>query len=170
MADWRKNIKEKIKQKRTGKPLPASQVIKVQRMSADVSGAWQKFSRVGPLQAVRMRNDEELTIESLKEACKAAFQVDLEAELLASERGPGVESLEELQLNKVVHVRFFVKEADIAEFKPANQKRKLSVSVATTSSAPTYLQPISTPAKVSKRSLAVSVPQSHLFKFRTDQE
>ena len=111
MADWRNQLKQKIVRKRTNqneKAKASAKVLKVQRLSADVGGAWQKYSRVGPLCAVRVDNVNDLELNSFLTECKKAFQIhDHDVELLCSDRGPPAQSLTEINIDKIIHVRFF---------------------------------------------------------------
>ena len=115
MSDWRNLMKAQIAKKRTGGRAKEDQeaklttkVFRVQRLSAEVGGAWQKYSRVGPLSAVRMENFDKNDIKKFIHECKKVFEVDdLEAELLCTDRGPPAESLDELNIDKVIHIRFF---------------------------------------------------------------
>lgn len=59
--------------------------ITVQRLSADVEGKCQKYSRVGALTLVPL--DKELTLENIKDACKAHFGSSLECDVLSGGKG-----------------------------------------------------------------------------------
>ena len=83
MADkadkWMK-FKKAMKEKRTGKqgkskdPRRNKEEIVVQRLSADVTGKAQKYSRIGPREFVQIGfDDDELTIEKIKGACLKHF-------------------------------------------------------------------------------------------------
>ena len=80
----------------------------VQRLSATVSGKAQKFSRIGPREFVPYPQDD-LTVRGIKKACLAHFGrrvSGMECDILAGEQGPSCNSLEQVNINKVIHVRF----------------------------------------------------------------
>ena len=66
MADAWKRLNEKVKAKRTKKNQPKDHRRKdeltVQRLSAEVSGKAQKYTRIGPREFVPFDETEELTI------------------------------------------------------------------------------------------------------------
>ena len=64
----------------------------MQRLSAEVSGKAQKYTRVGPREFVSYQdNDGELTIEGVKEACEKHFALEhMSCDILASDQGPSV--------------------------------------------------------------------------------
>ena len=69
-----------MKEKRTGKqgkskdPRRNKEEIVVQRISADVTGKAQKYSRIGPREFVQVGfDDDESTIEKIKGACLKHF-------------------------------------------------------------------------------------------------
>lgn len=78
--------------------------LTVQRLSANVEGKCQKYSRIGPLTLVPC--EKELTLENIKDACKAHFNTVLECDVLAGERGPSFTDSGQIQNWKVLHVRF----------------------------------------------------------------
>ena len=88
----REDYKEKISKRRRGKkkdevgPSGLCGSIPVQRLSVNVEGKCQKYSRVGALTLVPL--EEEVTSPSIKAACKAHFDINLECDVLASERKP----------------------------------------------------------------------------------
>ena len=65
--------------------------IVVQRMSGDVSGKQQKYSRIGAQEYVPFEQDE-LSIRNIKDACQKHFGPQIEkvlvCDVLAGERGP----------------------------------------------------------------------------------
>jgi hypothetical protein len=78
----------------------------VQRLSAEVSGKAQKYTRVGPREFVTYQ-DGELTVEGIKEACVRHFALeDMSCDILASDQGPSCTSMEHIPDLKVIHVRF----------------------------------------------------------------
>ena len=78
--------------------------ITIQRLSANVEGKCQKYSRIGPLTLVPL--DKEPTLENIKEACKSHFNTDLECDVLAGERGLSYTDEKQIQNWKVLHIRF----------------------------------------------------------------
>ena len=91
--------------------------ITVQRLSADVSGKAQKYSRIGPREFVHLYDDddedlynEELTIERIKDACLKHFAPkvgsNVVCDILASEQGPSCASLKQIPNMKLIYVRF----------------------------------------------------------------
>ena len=53
----------------------------VQRMSADVSGKQQKYTRIGPQEYVPFEH-EDITIANIKDACKKHFSPQIEKDLI----------------------------------------------------------------------------------------
>ena len=99
MAEWRRYAaiqKAKRKGKKTGEESTVAEEIVVQRMSADVSGKQQKYTRIGPQEYVPFEH-EEITIANIKDACKKHFRPQIEKNLicdvLAGERGPSCEKM-----------------------------------------------------------------------------
>jgi hypothetical protein len=58
------------------------QELVVQRLNSEVSGKAQKYTRVGPCEFVRY-DEEELSIEGIKAACKKHFSLSLERKRLS---------------------------------------------------------------------------------------
>lgn len=126
-AEWRQ-FANKQKQKRTargknGKVDNKGDVkdeITVQRMSADVSGKQQKYSRIGPQEYVPFEY-EEVTFDNIVVACGKHFQKkvdkDMVCDILAGERGPSCNRLSQIPNLKVFYVHFIKKETafDITE-------------------------------------------------------
>ena len=86
------------------------QELVVQRLSSEVSGKAQKYTRVGPREFVRY-DEEELSIEGIKAACEKHFSSSLErkglsCDILAGEQGPSCHSMKQIPDFKVIHVRF----------------------------------------------------------------
>ena len=68
------------------------QELVVQRLSSEVSGKAQKYTRVGPREFVQY-DEEELSTEGIKAACEKHFSPSLErkglfCDVLAGEQGP----------------------------------------------------------------------------------
>ena len=81
--------------------------ITVQRLSAEVSGKAQKYSRIGARVFVPFEFGE-LTIDNIKIACLSHFAVDpsMTCNIVAGEQGPSCRSLRQVRDSKVIHVRF----------------------------------------------------------------
>lgn len=81
----------------------------MQRLSAEVSGKAQKYSRLGPREFVPYEYDE-LTIDKIKTACSKHFAAlikgNMVCNILAGEQGPSCTSLDQIPDLKVIHVRF----------------------------------------------------------------
>ena len=61
MSEWRRFTaiqKAKRKDKKTGEESTVAEEIVVQRMSADVSGKQQKYTRIGPQEYVSFEHEE----------------------------------------------------------------------------------------------------------------
>lgn len=116
--DWR-NFQKKMKEKRVaGKEKKAKgkgaaalpdDTITVQRLSAEVTGKLQKYSRIGARVFVSYEF-EEYTIENIKSACMKHFGIAedgiLCCDVLAGEQGPSCFSVKQIPDFKVIHVRF----------------------------------------------------------------
>ena len=116
------NYKEKVAKKRMRKGEEKGATgpkggLTVQRLSANVEGKCQKYSRIGPLTLVPC--EKELTLENIKAACKVHFNMELECDVLAGERGPFFTESAQIQNWKVLHVRF----VEILEH-PTNEKSR----------------------------------------------
>ena len=82
----------------------------VQRLSSDVSGKQQKYSRVGPREFVAYEYDE-VTADNIKAACQMHFKPrlgtqNLTCDILAGEQGPSCNSVDQIPSLKVIHIRF----------------------------------------------------------------
>ena len=84
--------------------------ITVQRLSANVEGKCQKYSRIGALTMVPL--EEEIALPNIKAACKSHFKTNLECDVLAGERGPSYTDASQMQNWKVVHIRFIEKSSE----------------------------------------------------------
>ena len=113
MAEWRKfAAKQKAKRRGKNQVVEESKVaeeIVVQRMSGDVSGKQQKYSRIGAQEYVPFEQDE-LSIHNIKEAGQKYFgpqiEKDLVCDVLAGERGPSCNKMAQIPNKKVFYVRF----------------------------------------------------------------
>ena len=114
-AAW-KNFKTAMKEKRTGKKggrvshdILAREEVVIQRLSAEVSGKAQKYSRIGPREFVPY-DYEEVTLANIKTACKKHFSSiignDMLCDILAGEQGPSCYSLDQIPDMRVVYIRF----------------------------------------------------------------
>jgi hypothetical protein len=116
VADAWKNYKQAIANKRVGnkKKSPSSDILKkeeiiIQRLSTEVSGKAQKYSRIGPREFVPYEYDE-VSISNIKEACMKHFASTIGnnqyIDLLAGEQGPSCTSVDHIPDLRVVHIRF----------------------------------------------------------------
>ena len=119
MAEWRRYAavqKAKRKGKKAGEESAVSEEIILQRMSSDVSGKQQKYTRIGPQEYVPFGH-EELSIANIKDACMKYFrpqmQKDLICDVLAGERGPSCEKMAHIPNRKVFYVRFIKPEGEV---------------------------------------------------------
>ena len=114
-AAW-KNFKTAMKEKRTGKKggrvshdILAREEVVIQRLSAEVSGKAQKYSRIGPREFVPY-DYEKVTLANIKTACKKHFSSiignDMLCDILAGEQGPSCYSLDQIPDMRVVYIRF----------------------------------------------------------------
>ena len=116
MAEAWKKLREKCKGKRTktswyeAPRRPKGEEVIVQRVSSQVTGKAQKYSRVGPREFVPFPNDREFTIEAIKDACEIHFKPQIGkgyvCDVLAGQQGPSCVSIGQLPDLKVIHVRF----------------------------------------------------------------
>ena len=122
-----------MKGKRTGnqgKKVLKNERLTVQRLSAEVSGSAQKYSRMGLREFVPYEF-EELTIDNVKEACIQHFGSVLEermevmeCDVLAGEQGPSCTSMDQMtHPTKVIHVRFI--EASRAAERLSQQRKDI---------------------------------------------
>ena len=83
--------------------------IIVQRLSAEVTGKAQKFSRIGPREFVSFAYNE-VTIVNLKRACEKHFEAQLGqgliCDVLVGEQGLSCKTVEQIPNVKMIHVRF----------------------------------------------------------------
>ena len=75
----------------------------VQRLSCEVSGKAQKYSRIGAREFVPF-NEEEVSIRAIKAACEKQYNVSLQQ--YNGDQGPSCLSMEHVPDLKVIHVRF----------------------------------------------------------------
>ena len=116
-AEWR-NFKAKMKTKRIDKGKgkkkdnvsafnEENDTLVVQRLSAEVSGKAQKYSRIGAREFVSY-DYEEFTIANIRRACEKHFAVDksMSCDILAGEQGPSCDTVKQIPDSRVIHVRF----------------------------------------------------------------
>ena len=110
MAQKRQRKAEKSKSDK-GKERLLPPKLTIQRLSAQVKGSSQKYARMGPLKRVDVLEDDlykEASIDVIRRACVSGFNVpSMTCDILESERGPSIESLDEIKnLNSTIYVRF----------------------------------------------------------------
>jgi hypothetical protein len=132
MAEQWKKLNEQVKAKRAKKGVKKSREIKieggeitVQRLSAEVTGKAQRFSRIGAREFVPFQYHE-VTIENIKRACEKHFEsqigIGLVCDVLAGEQGPSCKTIEQIPNIKIIHVRFIARsEQDIFESQTASR-------------------------------------------------
>ena len=95
--------------KRTGKKerVDEEEYLTVQQLSASVEGKAQKYTRIGPLTMVPLKNEEK-TMQNVRQACKDHFGFgdEYNCDILAGERGPSYTSISQIKNWKLLHVRF----------------------------------------------------------------
>ncbi|XP_028413094.1 alpha-protein kinase vwkA-like [Dendronephthya gigantea] len=136
-------FKDEMKRKRQNKTTKDTKRLKkseliVQRLSAEVSGKAQKFSRIGPREFVPFDPEEDMSLDNIKLACEKHFNIsgDLRCDVLAGEQGPSCKTMDQVpNVSKLVHVRFIKCDEeevynDIQDTQPAevNQPRKVRVA------------------------------------------
>jgi hypothetical protein len=100
----------------------------VQRLSAEVSGKAQKYTRVGPREFVTYL-DGELTIEGIKDACERHFALEeMSCDILASDQGPSCTAMEHIPDLKVIHVRFIQPTSKVKKSHKSHNHQPIHVS------------------------------------------
>ena len=83
--------------------------LTVQRLSSEVAGKQQKYTRIGPREFVDF-SGRELTIANSKEACTSHFASKIGAgmvcDILAGEQGPSCGAVKQIPNTKLIHVCF----------------------------------------------------------------
>ena len=138
MSDWNK-FKNKMKEKRcknttkkdSGTSLKDLETIVVQRLSAEVSGKAQKYSRSGAREFVPFDEFNKISIDNIKKACMKHYGMPdtMCYDVLAGEQGPSCLSIKQLPSLKVIHVRFIEftgasNMADVGDDGPARKQIK----------------------------------------------
>ena len=103
------NCKEKPQRKFQGN------FLTVQRLSPDVSGKAQKYTRIGARVFVPIESSD-VSLDNIKSACEKHFAPilsgsALNCDVLAGERGPSCKSVDQIPDLKIIHVRFINKSA-----------------------------------------------------------
>lgn len=87
----------------------AKDEIIVQRMSSEVTGKQQKYTRIGPREFVPFEFDD-ITFHNKVESCQKYFAAqidkDMICDVLAGERGPSCKKMSQIPDHKVFYVRF----------------------------------------------------------------
>ena len=108
--------KAKKKGKKAGEESTASEEIIVQRMSSDVSGKQQKYTRIGPQEYVPFEN-EEWSIANIKDACmkycRPQIEKNLICDVLAGERGHLAKRWPTFKTETFFYVRFIKPEGEV---------------------------------------------------------
>ena len=104
-----KRNKDNKKKSSAGRVLQLEELT-VHRLSAEVTGKAQKFSRIGPREFVSFAGYDDLTLKNIKLACQKHFLPrvgkNLVCDVLAGEQGPSCSTVEQIPDLKLVHVRF----------------------------------------------------------------
>ena len=138
--NWGK-FKEKMKELRqgkkgkkdSGKSAKDLETIVVQRLSAEVSGKAQKYSRIGAREFVPFEQFDEISVCNIKKACMKHYGMPetMSCDVLAGEQGPSCSSVKQLPTLKVIHVRFIegkVEDAPIEVSAGVSERRKRKIS------------------------------------------
>lgn len=117
---WAK-FQAKMKQKRVQKKTKADAgggggiihqrgALTVQRLSSEVSGKVQKFSRIGAREFVPFTDYDDITLPNIKLACEKHFSTtvgkSVMCDVLAAEQGPSCSTLEQIPDLRLIHIRF----------------------------------------------------------------
>ena len=119
-AVW-KAYKNAQKEKRIGKGKGSStnnilrnEMATVQRLSSDVSGKAQKYTRIGPREFVPYEYTD-LTMTNLKKAITTHFGSTSFCDILAGEQGPSCKVMEQIPNLKVIYFRFVCRGGSLDE-------------------------------------------------------
>ncbi|ESO85514.1 hypothetical protein LOTGIDRAFT_155001 [Lottia gigantea] len=126
-AKFKSKVKNKSKKNEDKSNIKEN--IIVQRLSAEVSGKAQKYTRVGAREFVPFIYDE-ITIQNIKNACSSHYEYesDLICDVLAGERGPSCLSVNQLPDLKVIYVRFVEGQDDCKEQLKSPPKKKIKTN------------------------------------------
>ena len=87
----------------------AKDEIIVQRMSSEVTGKQQKYTRIGPREFVPFEFND-ITFDNIVESCQKYFapqiDKDIVCDILPGERGPSCKNICQILGHKVFYVRF----------------------------------------------------------------
>ncbi len=99
--------KRGAKKNTSGVKILEEECVTIQRLSAEVSGKAQKYTRVGAREFVPFEYDE-VTVENIKQACLSHFDVGESSvcDVLAGEQGPSCSTVKQIPNLNVVYVRF----------------------------------------------------------------
>ena len=114
-----KNFTKAMKEKRCGTKTTKArkgkgqesdrEELTIQRLSAEVHGKAQKYSRVGPREFVDFSNLE-MTVENIKKACtdhfKSSIGTGMVCDILAGDQGPSCRTVKQIPNLQLIHVRF----------------------------------------------------------------
>ncbi|KAK3741693.1 hypothetical protein QZH41_005534 [Actinostola sp. cb2023] len=155
-VDWNK-YKEKVSKKRAGRQSDEAQseFITVQRLSSNVEGRCQKYSRIGPLTMVPM--GQERSLDDIKQACKDHFNTELDCDVLDGERGPSYTDTSQIKNWKVIHIRFI--EHELIHVSQSYQSRTTDAK-----STPVISPKKAPPKNAATPTVAASVPLSQMLK------
>ena len=116
MAEWRQ-FANKQRQKRAAKgkrpareSVEANDEIIVQRMSSEVTGKQQKYTRIGPRELVSFEFND-ITFDNIVESCQKYFAAQMDkdiivCDILCGECGPSCKKMCQIPDHKVFYVRF----------------------------------------------------------------
>ena len=126
MKELRQGKKEK---KDSGKSAKDLETIVIQRLSGEVSGKAQKYSRIGAREFVPFEEFDEISVINIKKACMKHYGMlkTMSCDVLAGEQGPSCSSVKQLPTLKVIHVRFIqgkVEDAPIEVSAGVSERRK----------------------------------------------
>ena len=106
--------------KRKGKEYAREMFISVQLLSPEPCGRTQKYTRIGALESVQL---EEQTLPGIKASCLNHYNQTKACDVLMSERGPSVRNVSQVNLKKVVHIRFIDDEVKIQDPEKINSNQ-----------------------------------------------
>ena len=139
--------------------------IVVQRLSSEVTGKAQKYSRIGPREFVPFQYDE-LFFGNIKEACEKHFTEmvgeTIYCDILAGEQGPSCSALDQIPNYGLIHVRFVPHPQDCEDpltsvttsRSPVGKKKRVTLKSAT-QSQPSQLAPKAVASAQYPKSLSV---------------
>lgn len=115
--------------------------ILVQRMASTPSGRLKKYEPLDTRDFVPFQEYDELSIESIKEACERFYNAPSgSCDVLASDRGPSCTKMEQLKGKKVYCIRFLEPKQD-----PIIAKKEVAASLKSVPVSPTKSEQASPP-------------------------